>query len=188
MRTDYNLIQCNDKHSVCEYQKGKHLMTELRSEPKISHDFDFYVGRWNVHNRRLKERLKGSTEWEEFEGVSIARMILGGVGNIDEITLYRESGQVEGFTVRLFNPTSEQWSIYWSSSLTGTLDVPMIGGFKDGRGEFYAQELHAGKYVYSRFIWSEITTTTCRWEQALSPDGGKTWETNWIMESTRAES
>jgi hypothetical protein len=26
-----------------------------------SRDFDFWMGSWKVHNRRLRERLKGST-------------------------------------------------------------------------------------------------------------------------------
>ncbi|MFN8374438.1 MAG: hypothetical protein U0694_16370 [Anaerolineae bacterium] len=155
------------------------------SEASGAHDFDFYVGRWRVHNRRLRERLKGSTDWEEFEGISEARMILGGVGNSDELTLYRESGVSHGFTLRLFDAKAQEWSIYWASSLTGSLDVPMVGKFVNGRGEFYAHELHNGQHVYSRFIWSEITANSARWEQALSADGGRTWETNWIMESTR---
>ncbi len=151
-------------------------------------DFDFYVGTWQVHNRRLRERLKGSDSWEEFEGVSVAQQILGGVGNIDEITLYRESGIGHGFTLRLFDPKTSHWYLYWTSSATsGRLDVPMIGRFENGRGEFHAQEFFEGKLIFSRYVWSNITEKTCRWEQAFSTDGGKTWETNWIMESTRTE-
>jgi hypothetical protein len=150
-----------------------------------SHDFDFFIGTWKSRHRRLRERLKGSTSWEEFEGTCVARKVLNGIGNFDEITMEQETGRVFGCTMRLYNPKTEEWSIYWSSSLTGTLDVPMIGTFKDGRGEFYVQEAHEGKHVYSRFIWSEITENSCKWEQALSADGGRTWETNWTMEFTR---
>jgi len=150
-------------------------------------DFDFIIGRWKVHNRSLRQRLKGSSDWQEFEATSVARKILGGIGNIDEITFDRETGPIDGMALRLFDPKSQKWSIYWSSSTTGVLDTPMIGKFENGRGEFFAQELHESKHVYSRFIWSEITENSCRWEQALSPDGGKTWETNWIMEFTRLD-
>lgn len=150
-------------------------------------DFDFIIGRWKVHNRSLRERLKGSNDWDEFEGTSVARKILGGIGNIDEITFDRETGPIEGMALRLFDPKSQEWSIYWSSSVTGVLDTPMIGKFENGRGEFFAQEVHGNQHVYSRFIWSEITENSCRWEQAFSPDGGKTWETNWVMEFTRLE-
>jgi hypothetical protein len=150
-------------------------------------DFDFFIGTWKVHHRRLKERLTESQDWEEFEGKSIARKILGGLGNIDEMTLDRPTGQVQGMTLRLFNPQTQQWSLYWAESVHGTLQIPMVGEFKDGRGEFYDQEPFAGKAIFSRFIWSEITPTSCRWAQAFSADGGRTWETNWIMDFTRAE-
>ncbi|MGH2532792.1 MAG: hypothetical protein ACRDJW_10875 [Thermomicrobiales bacterium] len=150
-------------------------------------DFDFYIGTWTVHNRRLRERLKGSNDWEEFEGVSVARSILGGLGNADEITLDRASGVLHGTTLRLFDPSSRQWSLYWADSVSGVLQPPMIGSFENGRGEFYSQEPFEGRAIFSRFIWSNITPTTCRWEQAFSADGGKTWETNWIMESTRID-
>ncbi|MFN8515037.1 MAG: hypothetical protein U0841_21120 [Chloroflexia bacterium] len=160
-------------------------MHPARTVPDGRAEFDFLIGTWRSRHRRLRERLKGSDDWEEFEGLSEGRMVLGGLGNFDEITIERESGRAHGLTLRLYNPVARQWSLYWSSSLTGTLDVPMVGEFVAGRGEFYAQEQHEGRQVLSRFIWSAITPTSCRWEQALSPDGGKSWETNWIMEFTR---
>lgn len=148
-------------------------------------DFDFLIGTWKVHHHRLKERLKGSTEWEEFDGNTVDRKILNGLGNMDENILHRESGTIHAISLRLFDPNSKEWSIYWSTNLTGTLDVPMIGGFQDGRGEFYSQEVFEGRHIYNRFIWSKITANFCQWEQAFSEDGGKTWETNWIMEFER---
>jgi hypothetical protein len=147
--------------------------------------FDFFVGSWTGHNRRLRERLKGSTEWEEFEGKSIVRKILDGLGNIDEVSMDRESGRLEGFTLRLYDPKSDQWSIYWVDSVRGELLTPMVGSFNNGRGEFYDQEIFEGKMIFSRFIWSQITETSCRWEQAFSTDGGKTWETNWVTDFKR---
>ncbi len=160
-------------------------MPDTRKEQDGRADFDFYVGTWKIHNRRLRERLKGSTDWEEFEGTSVARMVLGGLGNVDESWFDRESGRLEGMTVRLYDPVSQYWSLYWADSRQGILQAPMIGRFKDGRGEFFDQEMFEGQHVFSRFIWSEITATSCRWEQAFSADGGATWETNWIMESVR---
>ena len=144
-------------------------------------DFDFLIGKWKVHHFRLKERLKDCTEWEEFEGEGIARKILNGLGNMDENILHRASGDVHAITVRLFDPKSKEWSLCWSAEGAGTFDVPMIGGFNNGRGEFYAQEIFEGRHIFSRFIWSEIEANACKWEQAFSIDGGKTWETNWVM-------
>jgi hypothetical protein len=148
-------------------------------------DFDFLIGTWRTHNRRLRERLKGSTSWEEFPGRFVVRKLLAGLGNLDEVVLERPSGRTEAVTLRLFNPESRQWSIYWADSVTAVLQPPMIGEFKDGRGEFYDQEMFEGRAIYCRFFWSEITATSCRWEQAYSADGGVTWETNWVMEFTR---
>jgi hypothetical protein len=150
-------------------------------------DFDFIIGRWRVHHRRLRERLQGSTSWEEFEGTTVDRGFLGGLGNLGEATLWRASGPMEAVSVRLFDPQSRQWSVYFTNSVSGTLSVPMVGGFVRGRGEFYAHEPVAGKQIWSRVIWCDISPTSCRWEQAFSADGGRTWETNWIMELTRQQ-
>ncbi|MBK7318175.1 DUF1579 domain-containing protein [Candidatus Villigracilis affinis] len=149
-------------------------------------DFDFLIGTWQVHHRRLKERLKGSSEWEEFEGDTVDRKILNGLGNMDENIIYRETGPIHAVTLRLFDPQAQEWSLYWATGISGILEVPMIGGFKHGLGEFYSQEVFEGRHIFSRFIWSEITTASCKWEQAFSADGGQTWETNWVMDFERA--
>jgi hypothetical protein len=148
-------------------------------------DFDFIVGRWNIHHRRLRERLKGSVSWEEFDGTTVDRSIVGGLGNIGEAIIDLGSGPLVFMSLRLFSPQTQQWSVSFTNSLHGTLSLPMFGGFSQGRGEFYAQEPLEGKHIFTRLIWSDITPTSFRWEQAYSEDGGKTWETNWIMEGTR---
>jgi hypothetical protein len=162
-------------------------MQQARRERDGRADFDFLIGRWDVQHRRLRERLKGSTSWEEFAGTSIARPLLGGLGNIDENIMERAGGRMEGMTVRLYDPLSQQWSLYWADSVNVVLQPPMIGGFVQGHGEFYDQELFEGRAIFCRFIWSDITATACRWEQAFSADGGTSWETNWIMEFTRQQ-
>ena len=148
-------------------------------------DFDFLIGTWKVHHRRLKERLKGSSEWEEFEGDTVDRKILNGLGNMDENIIHRETGTVHAVTLRLLDPQAQEWSLYWAAGISGVLEVPMIGGFKHGLGEFYSQEVFEGRHIFSRFIWSEIKTASCKWEQAFSADGGQTWETNWVMDFER---
>jgi hypothetical protein len=150
-----------------------------------SSDFDFLLGRWIVHNRRLRERLKGSTTWDEFEATAVTRPVWGGAANLDEYEADGPMGRIRGVTLRLFNPRSRQWSIYWGNADNGVLDVPMIGSFTEGRGEFYDQEMFEGRSIYVRFLWT-ASPTAPRWEQAFSADGGKTWETNWIMEFRRA--
>jgi len=111
--------------------------------------------------------------------------MLGGLGNFDEVTMQRATGEVRGVTVRLFNPETRQWSIYWADSVGATLGAPMVGEFKDGLGVFYDCEAFEGKRIFSRFLWSHDSQDTCRWEQAFSQDSGATWETNWTMDFTR---
>lgn len=151
------------------------------------HDFDFYMGKWRVHHRRLKERLAGSTEWQEFEGTSEAWPLLSGAGNIDDNVLELPAGTYRAVSLRSYDPDSGQWSIWWldARSPRGPLDPPVVGSFKDGIGTFQCDDTFNGKPIVVRFIWSNITETSTRWEQAFSPDGGETWESNWIMESTR---
>lgn len=159
----------------------------VQTKPPGLGDFDFWIGDWRVHHRRLKDRLAGSTTWEEFEGTSSSRKILGGLGNMDENWLDLPGGAYKAATVRLFEEKTGLWRIWWFDARTpgGNIDPPMAGRFEGGVGLFLADEMFRGKPIKVRFTWSGITPTTARWEQAFSPDEGKTWETNWIMENTR---
>lgn len=95
------------------------------------------------------------------------------------------SGHVEGLNLRLYNPESHQWSLNFANSKTGTIGVPTVGDFKNGRGEFYDMEPINGRTVLVRNVWSDITAHSCHFEQAFSADGGKTWKVNWIADDTR---
>ncbi|MFI7600869.1 hypothetical protein [Actinoplanes sp. NPDC049681] len=147
-------------------------------------DFDFLTGSWNISNHRLGTLFAGSNEWDTFPGTSTCRPIFCGGGNTEEITFPTLGSQ--GFTLRLFDIEREEWSIYWASSRTGLLYPPVVGRFADGRGDFYGDDTHDGRPIKAHFIWSDITPTSARWEQEFSADGGKTWESNWVMEFTRA--
>jgi hypothetical protein len=149
-------------------------------------DFDFLMGSWNVHNRRLRDRLKGSTTWDEFEATNSARPLLGGAGNED---VYRTefAGGFTGMAFRFFDKARGQWSIYWADSRHGVLDPPVVGSFAGDTGTFEGSDTFEGRPIRVRFIWSRVTTPTPRWEQAFSADGGRTWETNWVMDFTRSE-
>jgi hypothetical protein len=149
-------------------------------------DFDFWIGRWNVHNRYLRERLAGCDEWDEFEATSVARLLLDGLGNEDEFrTDYR--GGFVAMSFRFYDPAKERWAIYWADSRRpGTLDPPVFGAFSGDTGVFEGEDVHDGRLVRVRFVWSGVTTPTPRWEQSFSADGGSTWEPNWMMEFTPA--
>jgi hypothetical protein len=152
------------------------------------HDFDFEIGSWRIHLKRLLHPLTGSTTWVEFDGTSVTRKIWDGRSQIEEFeTESPAGGHIEGLTLRLYNPESHQWRLYWANSKTGVIDPPQIGEFKNGRGEFYAQDILNGKAILIRFIWSNTTTNTPHFEQSFSDDGGKTWELNWITDQTRVK-
>jgi hypothetical protein len=150
-------------------------------------DFDFWMGSWKVHNRVLKERLAGSTEWVEFEATSIARPLLDGLGNEDEFRTDHDGGFI-GMSFRFYDPQKDQWAIYWADTRRpGLLDAPVFGSFSGDVGIFEGDDTFEGRPIRMRFIWSGITTPTPRWEQAFSENDGETWETNWIMDFTPLE-
>jgi hypothetical protein len=160
-------------------------MAETASARSSAHDFDFFMGRWTVANRRLRERLTGCEVWDEFAATSVARRLPGGLGNEDEFRTDYAGGFV-GMSFRFFDPERGQWSIYWADSRRpGLLDPPLIGSFAGGVGVFFGEDTFAGRPILVRFIWSRVTTATPRWEQAFSADDGKSWETNWVMDFAR---
>jgi hypothetical protein len=147
------------------------------------HDFDFIAGDWNVLNHRLRERGMGSSAWETFPARHRGAIHLGGIANVDELTMPEPHGR--GMTVRCFDLTTQQWSIYWISSRDGVLQPPVKGGFAGPRGEFFGEDRDGDRPIKVRFIWTLQDGLHARWEQAFSYDDA-TWETNWIMEFTRA--
>lgn len=150
------------------------------------HDFDFFIGSWRVHHRRLNERLANSQEWVEFEGTATAQKILGGSGNMDDHVLNLPGGAYRAASLRAYDPGKQQWSIWWLDSRNpGHLDPPVVGCFEKGLGAFYADDIFNGKPVRMRFLWTRVMSNAPHWEQAFSADGGKTWETNWTMDFTR---
>jgi hypothetical protein len=151
------------------------------------HDFDFMFGRWKIQLRRLLHPLHGSHEWYEMTGTTVCHPIWGGQANIEEVENDGPHGHMSALMVRLYSPASRQWSLNWVNKQNARFDVPTIGEFKDGRGEFYDQELFEGRAILVRYIWSDITATSAHFEQAFSADGGKSWEVNWIAQSTRLE-
>jgi hypothetical protein len=149
------------------------------------HDFDFELGSWKIHLKRRLHPLTGSDTWVEFDGTSVTRKVWDGRSQIEEFETDGAGGHIEGLTLRLYNPQSHQWSLSWANSKNGALVVPQIGQFKNGQGEFYAQDMLDGKSIFIRFIWSKTDSTMPHFEQSFSADGGKTWEVNWITDQTR---
>jgi hypothetical protein len=148
------------------------------------HDFDFLAGAWTFRNRRLKKRLVGSNDWEEFPAVDCAQIYLGGVVNVDELQFPTKGWA--GATVRNFDLEKRQWSIWWISSKSGKMSPAVVGGFSGDRGEFYGEDEDEGRPIKARFLWIKQGKDHAHWEQAFSLDG-KSWEVNWVNELTRAD-
>jgi hypothetical protein len=152
-----------------------------------SHDFDFAIGTWKTQLKRLMRPLTGSTTWVELEGTTVVRKVWDGRANLAELKVDTADGPLHVLSLRLYNPEARQWSLNTANSSSGTLSVPTVGEFKNGRGEFYDQEVFAGRTILVRNVWANITADSCRFEQSFSDDGGKTWEVNWIAVDTRVK-
>ena len=148
--------------------------------------FAWQEGRWNVRHRKLRERLTGCTDWQEFDGTCAAWPVLGGQGNIEDNALDDPSGAYRAIAVRAFDPAAGLWSIWWLDGRSpANLDVPVRGRFENGIGTFLADDVLEGRPIKIRFRWSGITADSAVWEQAFSADGGESWEVNWVMDFTR---
>ena len=149
------------------------------------HDFDPLIGSWKYHLKRRLHPLTGSTTWIELNGTGVCYKVWDGGAQLDTFEADGPTGHIEGLTLRLYNPQSHQWRLYWANSKIGILDPPQVGEFKNGQGEFFAQDTINGKTILIRFDWTNMTTNSPHFEQSFSDDGGKTWEVNWITDQTR---
>lgn len=152
-----------------------------------SRDFDWDIGTWKTHQRRRLHPLTGSSQWVDYHGTDIVRRLWQGA-NTGMIEADGPGGHLQIFTIRLYNPSSHQWTINFTNPASGTLGIPLTGVFRNGRAEFYDQEPYDGREILVRFAISDITASSCRFEQAFSADGGRTWEVNFIVTETRVNS
>ena len=160
-------------------------LTIAPTESSSRHDFDFLVGGWKIRNRKLKEPLTGRDEWEEFDATQDLRQILLGSGNFDIFSTKFDDKAFEGFTLRLFDPKTRLWTIYWADSSGVKLDGGKVGSFDGDTGEFFAREVFDGKNVIVKFLWQKGNPEAPVWSAAFSVDEGKTWEWNWYAYFSR---
>jgi hypothetical protein len=153
----------------------------VASKSSSQKDFDFLVGKWRIHNRKLKSRLSGCSEWTEFGAQVDCQKILNGFGNIDSFQTTVDRRPFEGMSLRLFNPKTRLWSIYWADSEAVVMDVPQVGSFENTIGSFYARDAYEGKEIIVQFRWDASNPDAPVWSQAFSPNNGQTWEWNWYM-------
>ena len=172
-------------HSAAQTDSGGAKATTAEREGQ--RDFEPLIGAWKYHLKRRLNPVTGSNTWVELEGTGVCYKVWDGRAELDTIEVDGPTGHIKGLTLRTYNPESHQWRLYWANSKTGILDPPQIGEFKNGRGEFYAQDTINGKTILIRYVWTGMTTSTPHFEQSFSDDGGKTWELNWITDQTRVE-
>nr|WP_294943684.1 hypothetical protein [uncultured Mucilaginibacter sp.] len=148
-------------------------------------DFDYLNGKWVMEHKKLKSRLTNSNEWEEFTSYDENQSILQGVGNTDIYKATLDGKPFEGLTVRLFNPKTKLWSLYWAASNAGVMEPPVVGSFEGSIGKFFCKDIYKGKPVIVVFVWDKTDPENPVWHQAFSPDNGRTWEWNWMNVSHR---
>src|SRR5260370_11333042 len=159
-------------------------MSEVQCAESTARDTGFWMGWWPVRSGRRRRWLAGCEEWEECEATSVARPILGGLGNEDEFRTGYTGGFV-GVSFRFFDPATRKWAIYWASTRRpGVIQPPVFGAFSGDTGTFEGSDTFEGRPIRVRFTWSGITTPAPRREEALSHDGGRTPETSRATAST----
>jgi hypothetical protein len=152
------------------------------------HDFDFLIGAWHVHLKKLLHPLTGSSEWVEYEGSSRTSKLWGDRANAEEFEVDSPANglHIKAQTLRLYNPETREWSIYLLDADKGSLSLPpTVGHFTGDRGEFYDQEEFHGRWIFVRYVWTHPAADKALMEQSFSVDGGGSWEVNWICDLTR---
>jgi hypothetical protein len=150
-------------------------------------DFDWEIGTWKTHLKRLQRPLTGSTTWAEYEGTTVVTKVWDGRANLVELDVKGPAGAIEALSLRLYNPESKQWSLNFANSRGGMMTLPAIGEFRNGRGEFYNQDTLNGRSIFVKFIIQCESADVCKFEQSFSADGGQSWEVNWIATDTRVK-
>ena len=177
-------------HGIAQ-QNSEAAKTSVAQQPSAErdgqHDFDPLIGAWKYRLRRRLHPLTGSTTWVELQGTGVCYKIWDGRAQLDTIEANGPTGPIEGLTLRTYNPQSHQWRLYWANSKNGIMDPPQVGEFRNGRGEFFAQDTINGKTILIRYAWTNMTSDSPHFEQSFSDDGGKTWEVNWITDQTRVK-
>jgi hypothetical protein len=162
-------------------------LTVIPSKTSSKNDFDFLIGSWSVTNHKLKTRLNNCKDWLRFDARNPVTKILNGIGNTDRYYATINNSPFEGMTLRLFDPQTRLWTLYWADSDSGKLEVPVVGSFENNIGTFYANDSWQGEKIIVMFKWDKTNPDKPTWSQAFSANNGKTWEWNWYMYFEKAK-
>jgi hypothetical protein len=189
-RTQKNVLTTDPSLAIPKLNFDANGNLLVKASPSSSlNDFDFLVGKWKMYHRRLNKRLENCKEWTEFESTDSNYKILSGTADMDVYSTTQMPGMegklFEGVTLRLFDPKTRLWSLYWVASNVGVLDPPVVGSFENNVGHFFTKDTYNGKNIIVVFRWDVRDKDHPVWSQAFSPDNGKTWEWNWYNVSER---
>jgi hypothetical protein len=179
------LLVCSFVLALVQLHASAQAGSAVSEADAQQHAFDFEVGSWTTHLKRLVRPLTGSTTWVEYEGTSVVRKVWNGRANLLELDVQGPTGRIEALSLRLYDPQARKWSLNFASVAGASFGEPSVGSFSHGRGEFFNWETFNGKPILVRFVIYGITADSAHFEQAFSADGGKSWEVNWIATDTR---
>jgi hypothetical protein len=148
------------------------------------HDFDFNIGVWHTHIKRVLDPFASSSESVELNGTVTVRKMWDGKAELEEIEADGPKGHWEGLALFLYNPSARQWSQSFANSKVGTLSSN-VGEFKDGRVVLIGQDTVNDKTILVRAVWSDIKPDSHQYEESYSNDGGTTWVRAFIANLTR---
>ena len=150
------------------------------------HDFDFLEGFWQVENRKLQTRLQNAQDWIHFPSQLRMRKTL--IGNVENYYATFNGEAFEGLAIRLFDPKTQLWKVYWMDSGNPKMDEnPVTGSFENGLGCFYALDTFNNQPIVILYQWDARNPNEPIWSQAFSVDNGATWEWNWEMIFTKID-
>jgi hypothetical protein len=160
------------------------LTSQALAQSDGGRDFDWEIGAWDTHVR-VRAPLDANAAWTEFRGISVIHAFSDGRANLVDLDVASEERRIEGVSLRLFNPQTQQWNLNFASMRDGHLTAPVHGGFENGRGVFHGQDTFEGRVVLVRFVISDVSANAARFVQSYSADGGQSWIDNWIAVDTR---
>ena len=130
--------------------------------PPVNHDFDFWLGEWNV-----------TTPDGKAAGTSRIESVSNGHGLLENWTGDPATGGGNGKSLNCYNVAKKQWQQLWVGSRGGVLEL--AGGLVEGKMTLSGSHLVRGQTRWERITWTPNADGTVRqfWEQ--SHDGGKTW-------------